>query len=331
MQRSKGYLAGIDLGGTKIKFALFAAEGKMVQLREMETRAQEGPEAIIRRMMVGLRELSQENGVTWEEMRRLGVGCPGPLNSATGVILSPPNLSGWSEIPLKNILERELGCSVAIDNDCNVAAMGEMEFGAGKDVDSLFYLTVSTGVGGGVIIGRHLYQGWQFLAGEVGHTIVDPDGPLCNCGQRGCLEMFTSGPSLVRMVKERLKEKEDPILVSLAGGDLESLTAKEVLEAARRGSPLAREALEVVIFYLAIGILNVNHILNPQKFILGGGVGQARDLIVEPVVKKIREICKFEPFSVPIIPAALGHDSVIWGTFVLAREGWEEKCGMTEE
>lgn len=315
-------IMGVDIGGTKIKEALYSDNAVMLDHSIFSTQAEHAWPDTVKKLINNIRAILIKNKVKVADLESIGVVAPGPLDIATGVILKPPNLPGWRNVPLKEILEHEFKCPVKLDNDANVGALGELYFGAGKNNNDLVYITISTGIGGGIIIDRKLYRGWNSLAGEVGHFTIDPAGPICRCGQVGCLEAFASGPSLVRQMKEKLKDKSDPIFGEVVEDDLEHFSTRDVLKAARKGSSLANEVLEVAIKYLALGISIVNYIVNPEKFILGGGViqtDQADELIIKPLVKKLQEICRYKPFVTPVVKALLGYDSVIWGCYALAK------------
>ncbi len=315
-------IVGVDIGGTKIKEALYSANAALLDHLTFSTRAEHTWPDTVKKLIDNIKAILIKNKVKVADLGSIGVVAPGPLDIYTGVILNPPNLPGWRNVPLKEILEQEFECPVKLDNDANVGALGELYFGAGKNNDNLVYITISTGIGGGIIIDRKLYRGWNSLAGEVGHFTIDPAGPICRCGQVGCLEAFASGPSLVRQMKEKLKGEPDTIFRKVVPDDLEHFSARDVLKAAREGSSLANEVLEVAIKYLALGISIVNYIVNPEKFILGGGVIQtdrADELIIKPLIKKLQEICRYKPFLTPVVKALLGYDSVIWGCYALAK------------
>jgi len=320
---TKKVIIGTDIGGTKIQQALFTENAKRIDTLVFPTQVRRGSERAINKIIENIRLLLGKYRLKPINIASINIGAPGSVNSHTGVILQPPNLPTWRNVPLKKILEEKFNCEVNLDNDANVAALGELHFGAGKNCHSLVYITISTGVGGGIIINRKLHRGWNNIAGEVGHFTIDPSGPRCSCGQIGCLETFISGPNLVKSVKEKLKYNQDEVFEKVAAKKSEDFSAKDILDAAYRGSRLANETLEVAVKYLALGISIINYIVNPERFILGGGVIQsekAEELLIQPTVKRLREICHFKTFSTPIVKAELGTDSVIWGTYVLNKQ-----------
>jgi glucokinase len=206
-----------------------------------------------------------------------------------------------------------------VDNDANVAALGEHRFGAGKGYDSLLYITVSTGVGGGWILNNRIWHGAESMAGEIGHTVVEPAGPVCTCGKRGCLERLASGLYIAQRAREWLETQpgQGGILRSLTGDDLEAVTAKLVSQAAAQGDNLAWEALEVAARALGIAIGNAANLINPQRFILGGGVTKAGERFWETIRRVARETAMPE-VHFDVVPAALGDDAPLWGAVVLA-------------
>jgi len=259
----------------------------------------------------------------------VGVSFGGPVNFASGTVRLSHHVPGWENAPLREILAAEFGAPASVDNDANVAALGEHRFGAGQGCDSLMYITVSTGVGGGWILNGRPWRGAEGMAGEIGHTVVDPDGPICLCGKRGCVERLASGPSIAQRARERLKAQPDRghVLRALAWGDpsvhseqdLEAITAKLVAQAATQGDDLAWEALEVGAWALGVGIGNAANLVNPECFVLGGGVTKAGHLWWEAVRRVARETALPE-VHFDLVPAALSDDAPLWGAVALAEE-----------
>ncbi len=251
----------------------------------------------------------------------IGVSFGGPVDAANGVVRLSHHVPGWENMPLREILEAEFGAPTSIDNDANVAALGEHRFGAGQGYDSLLYVTVSTGVGGGWILNRQIWHGAESMAGEIGHTVVDPDGPDCTCGKRGCLERMASGLYIAQRAREWLETQPSrgQFLRTLTGNDAEAVTAQLVSQAAAQGDALAWEALEVSAWALGVGIGNAANLINPQRFILGGGVTKAGERFWEVIRRVARETAMPE-VHFEIVPAALGDDAPLWGAVVLAED-----------
>ncbi|MHC5671491.1 ROK family protein [Nostoc sp.] len=261
----------------------------------------------------------------------IGVSFGGPVDASTGTVRLSHHVAGWENIPLKGLLEEEFGVPVGLDNDANVAALGEHRFGAGQGYDSLFYITVSTGVGGGWILNGKPWRGAGGMAGEIGHIVVDPAGPICLCGKRGCVERLASGPYMAQNVREIL-EKVDALAASrrvlprrqrgevlrrLVGDNLELLTGQLVSEAAAAGDDLAKEVLHKAAWALGVGIGNVANLMNPQRFVLGGGVMKAGEDFWRVVRQVARETALLE-VDFEIVPAVLGDDAPLWGAVAIA-------------
>jgi glucokinase len=222
-------------------------------------------------------------------------------------------------MPLQEILEAEFDVPASIDNDANAAALGEHRFGAGLGYENLLYITVSTGVGGGWILNGQIWHGSEGMAGEIGHTVVDPNGPACTCGKRGCLERLAAGLYIARRAREWLETQpgQGQVLRRLINDDLEAVTAQLVSQAAEQGDDLAWEVLEIAGWALGVGIGNAANLVNPQRFILGGGVTKAGGRYWEVVRRAARETAMPE-VHFDVVPADLGDDAPLWGAAVLA-------------
>ncbi|MEH2410820.1 ROK family protein [Nostoc sp.] len=255
----------------------------------------------------------------------IGVSFGGPVEASTGTVRLSHHVTGWENIPLKGLLEKEFGVPVGVDNDANVAALGEHRFGAGQGYDSLFYITVSTGVGGGWILNGLPWRGAGGMAGEIGHIVVDPAGPVCLCGKRGCVERLASGPYMAQNVREILENKPPSrqggeVLRGLVGDDLTLLTGQLVAEAAAAGDDLAKEVLHKAAWAMGVGIGNVANLMNPQRFVLGGGVTKAGEDFWQ-VVRQVARETALPEVDFEIVPALLGDDAPLWGAVALAEMG----------
>lgn len=251
----------------------------------------------------------------------VGVSFGGLVDAARGLVLLSHHVPGWEKFPLRDWLQDRFGVPAAVDNDANAGALGEHRFGAGQGYDSLMYITVSTGVGGGWILHGQPWRGADGMAGEIGHVVVDPDGPLCLCGKRGCVERLASGPYIAQRALEWLKAQPDRghILRVLAGGDLNAITAKLVAQAAAQGDELAWEALEIAAWALGVGIGNAANLVNPACFVLGGGVTKAGQRFWE-VVRRTAHQTALPEVHFDVVPAALGDDAPLWGAIALAED-----------
>ncbi|WP_392435952.1 ROK family protein [Chlorogloeopsis fritschii PCC 9212] len=249
----------------------------------------------------------------------IGVSFGGPVNATTGTVRLSHHVCGWENIPLQQLLEQEYGVPASVDNDANVAALGEFRYGAGKSHNNLFYITVSTGVGGGWILDGKPWRGAEGMAGEIGHMVVDPTGPICLCGKRGCVERLASGPYMAEDAREELQRGGGEVIRNLVGGNLELITGKVVSEAAAQGDELAQELLERSAWGLGVGIGNVANLINPQLFVLGGSVTKAGERWWKVIHKTARKTALPE-VNFEIVPAALGDDAPLWGAVALAED-----------
>jgi len=251
----------------------------------------------------------------------IGVAAPGPVNPKTGVIYTAPNIAAFRDFPIVYYLQEKLGAPVLLDNDANLAALGEWQAGAGQGHNHLIYLTISTGIGGGIISDGHLLQGEDGIATELGHVTVIPDGPMCSCGHPGHLEALASGPNIARWTKEQLAGGATSTLATA-----DELTARIIGEAARNGDELAREAFEQAGYYIGLALANFLHIFNPSIVILGGGVSKSGDLLIAPIKRSVEKHVMNPKYARDLIitTAALGDDAGMIGALILARTGIEK-------
>ncbi|MCT4605475.1 MAG: ROK family protein [Marinisporobacter sp.] len=291
----------IDLGGTKMNIGMMTREGKVLEHIKMPTFVEKGPEQAIKRMKDAIYELLEKLSLKKENIKGIGIGSPGPLDSEKGIIIRSANLKGWKNVEIvKSLSEDFKDMPIKLENDGNAATLGEYLFGAGKGSKNFVYITVSTGVGGGAIIDGKLQKGGNSNAFEVGHTIIDINGPKCNCGNYGCLEAYASGTAMGRIAREKLLEGRESIISKMAGENI--VRAEHVFEAAKEGDSLALEIIQKEGYYLGIGLYNIIALYNPEKISIGGGVSNGLDYFYERMMKTINnmslkpniEICKIE-------------------------------------
>ncbi len=295
-----------------MRAALFAAEGaKPLRRAALPTR---GDEPVLERLKRLLRSVLPDGGA----LRGIGVASPGPLDPERGIVLEAPNIPEWRNLPLKALLESEFGAPVVVDNDANLAALGEWRYGAGRGHHHLLYLTISTGIGAGVIVNDRLLHGARGLAAELGHMAVMPDGPLCGCGKRGHLEAVASGTAIARMAAEALAAGENSSLAELPHPP----TAADVAAAAWEGDPLARRIFAQAGTHLGRALAGFLHIFNPEVVILGGGVVQAGEVLLRPLEETMRAEVMLEAYlkDFTLTTAKLGDDAGLVGAAVRARE-----------
>jgi glucokinase len=308
-------IIGIDVGGTKQTAALADTDGNIIkQLRRPTDRAG-GAAAGLQSIQELIRSLLDEAARRGAEVIRLGVGFGGPVDYPTGTVLLSHHVDGWENQPLKRILEDAFRRPVVVDNDCNAGALGEWRFGAGRGVEDLVYINIGTGIGGGVIAGGRLVRGCRNGAGEIGHSVIDPHGPVCTCGKRGCLEALCSGPYIALRAREKVKTSNASTTLTA------NCTSEEVFAAAAQGDALAQQIVAETATYLAHAIGNAVSLLNPQRVILGGGVSAVGDVLLNPVRERVFDYClPFYSRALQIVPAQLGYDAGVRGAVALAME-----------
>ncbi|NLH50325.1 MAG: ROK family glucokinase [Myxococcales bacterium] len=306
----------IDLGGTDIKGALLDREGRLHSPRRVPTGEDRSPAKVVDRLADLIDGLQKTAGGA---AFGVGIGVPGGVYPDSKKISQAPNFPGWYDVDLVSPLMQKTGLPVAIDNDANVAGLGEFEFGAGKAVDSMVLITLGTGIGGGIILDGRIWRGQWGMAGEIGHITIEPEGVLCGCGNRGCIEAYASGPALVRQAKEALAREPGAPLLQLAGGDPDRITPKLIYDAAKQGCPVSRAVFEKASRYLGNMMASVLNLLNVPLFVIGGGVSASFDLLYEPMRDEIRRRAYRIPGeNVAIQRAILGNDAGMIGAGMLA-------------
>ncbi len=316
-------IVACDLGGTNCRVALVDRAGRMLYRQTLPTEAERGPEAVIDLMTAMLTAAIAQVGSA--QPLAVSISSPGPLDPWRGVIYHLPNLPGWDGIPLKDMLEERLRLPVYVSNDANAAALAEHRYGAGRGTHTMIYVTVSTGIGGGVVLDDRLLLGARGAAGELGHIVVDPNGPLCGCGGYGCVEALASGPAIARQFIQRLQAGDSS---ALAATPVEKISAVEIVEAASAGDGLARSVLAEAGRRLGIAMASVMNLLDPEMIVFGGGVSNARELIFAPMREAIsrhamghvRDSCRIEM-------AALGDDVCLYGAAAIGFSRADQPAG----
>ena len=308
----KKHVVGIDIGGTKLATVVADRTGHILGKVRKPTFAEKGPEYAIRLLFDMVREVVNLAGLEQASISAIGVSCGGPLDTKTGIVYSPPNLPGWDALPLKAKLESEFQVPVTIENDANASALAEFRFGGGRGYNAVLYMTMSTGIGGGIVIDGQVYHGANDSAGEVGHQILLPNGPRCGCGKQGCLEALCSGPAIARRAQAAIQnqlegEKASTALLTLTDGRIEDVKSEHVLAAARTGDALALELVQETAYYMGWGIGNLVNILNPDIVLLGTIAVAAGDLLLDPIRETVLKFAMTRPAeAVNIAPAQLG-------------------------
>ncbi len=300
---------GVDLGGTNLRGGLFSEDLEIRARLKEPTNRHEGGKAVVERLIALIEALCEAGDLTVKDLAGVGIAAPGPLDVSRTMITSAPNFPDWKNLPLKDLVESTLAIPVILENDANAAALGEFKNGAGRDADSLVFLGLGTGVGGGIVLDGEIVRGAHGVGGELGHIILLADGPPCGCGNHGCLEQLASATAVVRMTRERLEKGESSEL-----SDRENFEARHVFEAAAGGDALALSVIDRMAYYLGLGIVSLIHTVDPDVVAVGGGVSASADLFMPRVVEVVHErVFPAARGHVRIVPAELGDDAGITG------------------
>lgn len=305
---------GVDLGGTNIAIGLVDEEFRLVYEKSMPTRSERSPEEVIGDIIAVIKEVMDKS---YKEVKAIGIGIPGIAEPSTGNVILCVNLR-WANIPLKSILEHELNIPVFIDNDATVAAVAEYKAGAMKNVTSGVMLTIGTGIGGGIISEGKVIRGFNGIASEVGHMIVGENFYNCNCGRNGCLETFASSTALINYAKKLIQQGNKTIIIDMVKGDLEQINGKIIFESAKLGDFVANEAVDRLVRYLAIGINNIAAVIDPEIFVIGGGIASAGQFLLEKVKIAAQEYKYIKAMPIgDIVLAEFNNDAGIIGAAAL--------------
>lgn len=311
-------ILGIDIGGTKTTVGVTDRYGKLLLHKRILTPNVLGPTVNIAMIIPAAHEVALTQG---DRVTAVGIGCGGPLDRKTGTLYKVSNLPGWEGICLTDIFSEEFRAPAYLDNDATAAALGEAKFGAGKGVDSFVYFTISTGIGGGIVIDGKPFRGAGENAAEFGHMKISAEGPVCNCGDRGCLEAYASGTSIARIAREGLDAHPKSTL-----GPADEITAENVARAVANGDEYASEVWYGAMRILGLGVANVVNALNPRRVILGGGVTKAGDMFLTPVREVVKERAMQElARDVEIVLAANGDQTGLMGAIAVAIEGLDSR------
>lgn len=316
------YYIGIDLGGTNIACGVVDVSGKLILKKSCKTLAHRPAEEIMQDMADLVFNVLKEAGIEKEKVAFCGIASPGVANSETGVIEYSCNLPSFLGFPIVESLRRLTGFSrIGLDNDANCAAKGEAEAGAAKGCRASVFITLGTGVGGGVVLDGKVYHGFNFAGAELGHIVIEKDGLPCSCGRKGCWEMYSSATALVRMTREEMKQCPDSAMWSLCKGDLAEADGRTAFDGLRRGDEAAKRVIDRFTEYLGCGITNMVNIFQPEIISVGGGISAEGETLLKPV----RAILEREQYSrmckqkTQLKKAELGNDAGIIGAALLWR------------
>ncbi len=308
---------GIDVGGTNVKIALVSDKGKIIYSNSIPTRAEMGYEHTINSMKDAVKDLLKETKMKASDIEGMGFGFPGQIDCKKGIVRLAPNIPGWVNVPIASIMEKEFGIPTRVDNDVRTATLGELNYGAGVGCENLVCITVGTGIGSGLVVNGKLVRGANNAAGEIGHIKLNMQGgPLCGCGDRGCLEAYASGPSIVAMAEEYIKGGKSTKYRELANPDI---TPYIVAVAAKEGDPVAKQIFRIMGEYIGMGLTSVVNLLNPEKIIIGGGVADAGDILLDPIRETIAKRAMTIQREVEVVPAQLGNTAGVIGASLLIK------------
>jgi len=310
---------GIDLGGTKTLTAVVDPRGEILASDESVTPAAKERDAIIQSIVDSAHRALKKAVVGISGICAIGVGAAGISNPEAGILFSSPNLPGLRNVLLRDIMQERLGKKTFLINDADAAALGEFYFGAGRGVRNFIYITLGTGIGGGILIDGKIYTGAIGAAGEVGHMTIDDNGPICNCGNKGCWETLASGTALAKEARRRIVGGVRTSILEYAGGDIEKVTPEAIHAAAQQGDSLAKELIARTGYYVGVGLANLVNIFNPELIVIGGGLSNIGDMLFKPAFKVAGERAFKEAFqAVRFAAAGLGPNSGVLGAAAFA-------------
>lgn len=313
------YYVGIDIGGTSVKTGIVDKQGNIVIKSSVPTLRTRDYNDVVGPVCEQIGKLAADAGIDMAEIAGIGIGCPGIITSKTGVVDYSCNLA-WNNVPLAKAFSQKLGKPTYVSNDANVAALGEAMFGTGKNYKDVIFITLGTGVGGGVIIGGKLFEGYESKGAELGHMVIVKDGQPCGCGRRGCMEAYCSATALIRDTKRAMNKNKQSAMWQFVDGDINKVDGRTAFECSKMGDESAKEIIDGYVAYLGEGLSNFVNIFRPQAIILGGGVCAQGDYLVKPVQKYVDEHT-YGGGRAPrtlILTATLGNDAGLIGAASLA-------------
>ncbi len=309
---------GIDIGGMSIKIGIVDKNGKII--KEGRVKTAKTADKCVEDMATLINSLLDELSLKVKDIKGIGVGCPGAVTSETGVVDFLPNL-GWDNVPLANMLKKYFDIPVKISNDANVAALAEAVYGAAKNYDTCIMFTLGTGVGGGMIINKKLFEGGYSRGAELGHITLFLDGEECTCGRRGCIECYASATALIRQTKAAMLKDKNSLMWDAVNGDINNVDGKTAFESSKKGDETAQKVVDTYVYYLAESMLNMFNIFRPEAFILGGGISAQGDYLIN----KLKAYCEKFDYGykraprTEILVASLGNDAGIIGAAALLK------------
>lgn len=316
---------GIDIGGTKIAVSLGTEDGRILRSRRLDNK-NTSPDEMLPKLTLTARELLSEEGLSASDVEAVGIGSPSPIDIPNGLITGPHNLREWVNVPIRDYVAGELGVDVFFENDANAGALAEWMFGAGKNVSNMIYLTMSTGIGGGIIANGRLLQGASYFAGEVGHMSLDINGLVCECGMKGCYEAFCGGRAVAKRMRRELADKPEHKIIELAGGDIEKVDMLALERAVRVGDEYAVELWDEICLRNAQAMGSLINVFNPDRIVLGTIAVASGDLFMKPLLEKLPDFCWKEPLaSCQLALSSLGKRIAEYSGICVALNGLRER------
>ncbi|MBL1215025.1 MAG: ROK family protein [Ignavibacteriae bacterium] len=309
------YAVGIDLGGTSIKAGIADKKGKIIEKLSLPTNAGQGPEAVVNQIKKAIHRLLKKNN---KKIAGIGIGSPGIVKLKKGTVENPPNFPGWSKVPLGTILTKEFNLNVFVENDANAAAIGELAYGSGKNLDNFLMVTLGTGVGGSIIINKKIYRGESGAAGEIGHVSIDHNGPKCNCGSYGCIEAYAGNNYLIQNVSRDLNNHIDSLLYHFVNVDNKTLTPKLIHQAALENDAYSKSIIIELGKNIGFALTSIINLLDITNVIIGGGVAGFGELLFDSIERGIKERVLI-PLKdrIDVKPAKLKNEAGIKGASAL--------------
>jgi glucokinase len=318
--KSENLVIGVDLGGTKILAGVFDRSLKCISQAKMTTKSQRGADEVVERVARCVRDAVDEGDLDIKQVKAIGIGAPGAVDPESGKVIFAPNLQ-WRDIPLKKMLEKDLGIPVFVENDCNICTLGVHEAELAGKPKNMVGIFLGTGIGGGLIINGKLYSGFNKTAGEIGHMILEVGGPKCGCGNKGCFEALASRSAIFRRIQTAIKEGQKTVLTEMLGDNLDEMKSGDLRKAIKRGDKFIEKVVEEAAEYTGIAVANLINILNPDTIVLGGGViEQMEDQMMAIIVETAHDYAlDGTAEGIEIIASKLGDSAGITGGAVLAR------------
>jgi len=323
---SEKYVIGVDLGGTKIATALCDSDCSILSKVKVNTGSNDGEERVLQRIKESIYQVIELSGVPLDQISGIGISSPGPLSVSRGIIIYVASI-GWNNVPIRQLIYDEFKVPTYLENDCNAAAYGEKWLGAGRGYDNLIYITVSTGIGSGIILDQKIYHGKHDAAGEFGHICIEYDGRRCSCGNKGCLQAYSSGTAIAQIARENISQAANSSILDYSKNDVNSIDCLAAEKAAYDGDEYARNIWIQAGSKLGHGISILMQMVDPDIVVIGGGVSKAWDLFYSPMINAIKEhTYKLISDDMVIVPAQLGDDVGVLGAamIVLKEQGIKE-------